>query len=279
VTVTRNPAHLARRIVRDIPDIDGTLPLWARRTNPIVRRQLGMYWRVFPPQRGPILKWFVVQSVVVALTVFYSWLMTLVLLLLLASILMLPAAFFIYGRALAEIINTSSNAMADEFKNDTLTLLRTTPLSTLEIILSKVSAAVWRRVDELDQVITMALWLGLPVIALTYLPHWQDAGERTLIPQALTITTFGATLLRLPLEMFMVASLGAMMGAATRLRSSAFVATASVVFFYFLLLNLPRLLPLSWSMEIIVNAVLPLILPVIVTGVALSITLYLIRRE
>ena len=31
-----------------------SLPYWARATNPIVRRHLGLYWRTLPPEFEPI---------------------------------------------------------------------------------------------------------------------------------------------------------------------------------------------------------------------------------
>lgn len=278
MTITNTQAQIARRIAHEIPDIDQGLPLWARRTNPIVRRQLGMYWRVFPPQVGPIAKWTGILSLVVLATIPYPLLFVIILTFLLAAMAMLPYAFYTYTAALAQIINDSVSSLVNEYKNDTMTLLRTTPLSTDEIVLSKISAAVWRRMDELDQVLSFALALGMPAIMMFYLGIWPP-NEVPVVAQVLTIVTFAASLVRLPLEMFMVATLGAMMGAATHTRSSAFLGTAVMVFFYFLLLNLARLLSLPWTLQLVVDAVLPVVLPIVITWLALRLTLHLVTRD
>lgn len=278
MTITQNQLHLARRLAHEVPDIDQGLPFWARRTNPVVRRQLGAYWRVFPPQIDPIVKWYAIQSVVVLLTIPYPILFVIILTFLLAALTMLPFAFYIYVRALGQIIAESTQAMVSELKNDTLTLLRTTPMSTTEIVLSKIAASVWRRVDELDQVLSFALALGMPTIVMFYLTYWPP-NEDPLVAQVLTVIMFASSLIRLPLEMVMVATLGAMMGTAVRVRSAAFLGAATIVFFYFLLINLARLLTLSWPVQLVVDSILPVVLPVLISLIALKITLHLIMRD
>jgi hypothetical protein len=269
---------IARRIAHEVPDIDTSFPHWARRTNPIVRRQLGMHWRTFPPQMGPLLKWFVGVSVAVLLTIPYSYLFLFILTILLAGMVLLPYAFYVYVRALAAIIADTSTAVASEFQNSTLTLLRTTPFSAMEILLSKVSAAVWRRMDELDQVLTFSAALGMPAILLFYLTYWPPT-DYPGIPQIMAIINYAVALIRLPLEMFMVGSLAAMMGAATRMRSSAITSTAVLMFFYVLLLNLARYLDVSWPIQVIIDSVLPVVLPITISYAALHAAFYFITRD
>lgn len=271
--------ELARRIAHDVPDIDQTLPLWARRNNPIVRRQLGMYWRVFPPQAGPIMKWYSILCFVLLLTVFVPGLLVFILTFLLAGILLMPFAAYVYVRALGEITNSSSRAMAIELEQDTLDLLRATPISTQEIILSKISASVWRWMDDLEVVISATLFLGMPAILMIYLNWWPPEENNLFLPQVMTMVTFAASILRLPLEMFMAASLGTMMGAATGLRSTAFLGTAAMLFFYFLLINLARLLNLTWPAQLMVDAVLPVALPAMISWAAVRFTTYLLTHD
>lgn len=278
MSLTQTQREAARHLVHNVPNIDQALPTWARRSNPIIRRQLGIYWRVFPPQVGPIIKWFVIQSALLLLTIEYPILFVGILTFLLAALTILPYAFYVYLRAIGQIIGDATTSMVNEYKNDTLGLLRITPYSTPEIILSKISASFWRRLDDLDQVLMMALALGMPLIAIIYLTWWPPH-ETQFIAQGMTIVTFAASLVRLPLEMFMVATLGVMMGAATRQRSSAYMGTAVIVFFYFLLLNLARLLPLSWPLQLGVDAFLPLLLPVLITFASVHFTQYLINRD
>lgn len=278
MTLTKAQTVIARRIAREIPDIDEQLPNWARRNNPIVRRQLGIYWRVFPPQPGPVLKWLAIQSGLLLLTILYPVLFVMILTFLLAAITILPYAFWLYVQALGHVANESTSAMADEFRNETLTLLRTTPFSAREIILSKIAASVWRRMDDLDYVISLALVLGMPAIALFYLTTWPP-NEVPVVAQGLTIIMMASSLIRLPLEMFMVASVGTMMGAAVHNRSTALLSTLTLVFFYFLLINLARLLTLSWPMQLIVDSVLPILFPIVISWLAVRLTLHLVTRD
>ncbi len=269
---------IARRLAREIPNIDQHLPFWAQRKNPIVRRQLGMYWRVFPPRPMPIIKWVVLQSVILLLSIVYQWLFIFILTLLLAAAVILPYTLYVYVGALGHIIAEATTAMTDEYKNDTITLLRTTPYTTTEIILSKIAASVWRRMDDLDQVMSFALWLSAPSIAIIYISGWPPT-EYTGIAQGMTVVTFVASLIRLPLEMFMVACMGVMVGAAVHIRSTAFLGTVGMAFFYFLLINLLRLIDWNWPMQLVVDAVLPVVLPVVISYIAIRLTLYFIKRD
>lgn len=268
----------ALNILRDVPDIDRSLPLWARRTNPIIRRQLGTHWRVFPPQIEPLLKWVGLQIVLMLFTIPYSFLFLIILTAIVAAGVLLPYALYLYVRILANIINDVTSAMVAEYENDTLTLLRVAPFTSLEIILSKMTAAIWRRADDLEQVLGLTVALTLPVVAAIYLPQWPPT-EFPWVAQILSISALLAALLRLPLEMFMVAGVAAMMSAATRTRSTAFLGTSVLVFFYFLLLNLPRLLSHPLPVQFVLEIVLPLLLPVMFGLAALWATLRMVERD
>jgi hypothetical protein len=277
-TPTTTRASITRHIVEDIPDIDQGMPIWARRTNPIVRRQLKAHWRVFPPQVRPIIKTYLILSAVMATTYFIDYLFLFILTILMAGMLLMPIAFYMYVKILASIISDSSWAMVEEFQNGTLSLLRSTPFSVREIILSKITASVWRRMDALDMVMTVAVFLGMPVISAFYLVRWSP-DDAPLVTQGLTIIVFGVSLIRLPLEMFFASSLAAMMGTMTRMRSTAFSSTVVLLFFYFLMINLLRLLPLSWPMQLVVDAVLPIALPLLFIWGSLKVTEYAALRE
>ena len=278
MTISKSQASLARRLANEVPDIDTTLPYWARRTNPIVRRQLGMYWRVFPPQVGPLAKWTIILSIAVAATIPYPLIFVFILTFLLAAATMLPFAFYLYVRALGLVISDAASSLVDEYKNETMTLLRATPISTTEIILSKIAASVWRRVDDLDQVLSFGVALGMPTIVMFYLGIWPP-DEAPFVAQGLTVIMFVSSLIRLPLEMFMVASIGALMGVITHVKSTAFLSSAVIVFFYFLILNLVRLLTLSWPVQLFVDSILPIVLPLVVMWFCIQLTIKLILSD
>lgn len=267
-----------RNIVAKPVILDDRLPEWARRSNPIIRRQLGIYWRVFTPEIDNIVRWLMIQAAILLLTIQFPVLLTPILMIVLASFLILPGAFYFYFRALIGIIDDSVRAITSELRNDTLMLLRVTPMSLDHIILSKVAAAFWRRMEDLDNVLTLAVFLGTPMVVLVQILSYSP-DQYPVFAQLMMIAAMFISIIRLPLEMFMVGMIGMMVGAATRRRSNALVGTATLVFFYFLLINLPRLAPLPIYLDIMVDIVLPLILPILISLISLRITLFLLRRE
>src|SRR5690606_26900142 len=52
--MTIEPALL--RLMEGVGELDTSLPYWARRSNPIVRRQLGIYWKTLPLELSHWLK-------------------------------------------------------------------------------------------------------------------------------------------------------------------------------------------------------------------------------
>jgi hypothetical protein len=70
-----------------------------------------------------------------------------------------------------------------------------------------------------------------------------------------------------------------MMGSAVKLRTSAFVSTAGLAFFYFLLINLLRLVPMAWWLHLIVDSILPVVLPLIISYGAIKATIRLIKQD
>lgn len=278
MSVTQSQREAAHRIAHDIPDIDTALPLWAKRRNPIILRMLGEHWRVFLPEFRPLVKLFIYQAVVVLATIEFPWVYIGLLTFLLPAVVILPYAFYLYFTAISRAIAYSTNGMAEEFEQNTLRILRTTPFSTREIVLSKVMAAVWRQADEIDQILSYAVFTSVPVLITIYLAQWPP-DEFAGINQLLTITVFAACIIRIPLEIFMVASIGAMMGTYTRLRSTAYMSSAVLVFFYFLLINLMRLVDMSWQMHLVVEGVMPVILPLIIIWGAVSLAVKQIEAE
>ena len=262
MSVSQAQRDAARRIAHEIPDIDSTLPIWAQRRNPIILRMLGAHWRVFFPQARPLIKLYVFQIPLVLITIKFSWIYIVILTFLLPSLVALPYAFYLYLQTIGRTIAYATSGMAEEYENDTLRVLRTTPFTTREIVLSKIAAAVWRQADEVDQLLFYAAALSMPVIMSIYLANWPPE-EIQGINQVMTVFTFASSIVRIPLEVFMIGSIGTLMGTLIRSRSTAFLSTAVLVFFYFLLLNLLRVVDMPWTTQLFVDAVLPIVLPII----------------
>jgi len=278
MSVSQAQRDAAQRIAHEVPNVDDTLPIWARRRNPIVLRLLGEHWRVFLPQIPPLLKSFLFQVVIVLLTAQFDWMYIVVLTFLIPMVVAVPYAAYIYLQALGRAISLSTTGMAEEYEHNTLRLLRTTPFSGRQIVLSKIMGAVWRQADDMDYLLYIAMTISMPIIMAVYLGT-HPPEEIEYAAQIMTIFTFAASVIRIPLELFMVASLGTMMAAYIRSRSMAFLMTASLVFFYFLLINLVRFVPMPWTAQLFVDGVLPLLIPPLISLGAISFAVWQIERD
>lgn len=270
----KSAAAIIREMAQARHTIDSNLPAWARRSNPIVRRQLGYFWRVIPPQIEPLIQWYIIQSIIVLATVALPLLYTLLLPLVLISMTILPFALVYYGRALYDLAAESSRAMVSEVEDNTLQLLLATPMTVRDILLSKIAASMWRQSDPLSILLSIITFTQMPAITLIYINAFPTQ-EFGFLPQIMIVCVFAASILRLPLEMFMVAAIGQYIGTTTPGRGTAAATTLGVVVFYFALLNAPRLFSLSPPMVLLVEGILPVVLPALVIWGLLNAT----RRE
>jgi hypothetical protein len=86
-------------------------------------------------------------------------------------------------------------------------------------------------------------------------------------------------LARLFVEPLMVGALGLLMGACASPRIIAIIGASGLTAMYFLLLNLPRLIPLSLPARFALEMLLPLGLPALISMGALAATTYILRRD
>ena len=127
------------------------VPYWARNTNPIVRRHLGLGGHTVPPALQPIMVIFGVWALILLLGLIWQPIVHVTLLLFLASIMLVPVSIALYAHVLFTVAKTAAHNMQDEMKNKTINLLRTTPMSLEQIFLGKIAAAMWQRyVTEID---------------------------------------------------------------------------------------------------------------------------------
>jgi ABC-type transport system involved in multi-copper enzyme maturation permease subunit len=259
-------------------DLDRRLPEWARRSNPIVRRHLGIYWKTLLPEARPLLTMYLVQVILVALSYPFPILFDLAMPMITASIILLPLAILIYGRLLIAIGVSSAEMIVDEQKKNTLTLLRATPIPLKDILLSKMAASIWRQVEDLGLLLMAALAFSLPLLILQYASLW-PLDQYPVVARAAMALGLAASLVRLLVEPLMVGALGIMAGAALPYRNWARASVTVLTLFYFLLINLPRRLPMAWEMRAVVEIVLPLILPVLIAWVAFRLAHHALLRD
>jgi hypothetical protein len=269
------------RIVRAVEyrpvELDKRLPTWARRSNPIIRRQLGLYWKTILPETGFLVKIVLVQAGLIVATLPLPFLFDLALPTITASILLFPVAIYMYIQLMLAIGYTTAVNVADEVRNDTFTLLRATPMSLQAILASKIAAAIWRQVENLSLLIIAAALFSLPILISHYATLW-PLDENPVLARTGMVLGLIVSLVRLLLEPFLIGALGVMAGAALRVRSSAVIATTIMAFFYFVLLNLLRFIPMPWPLQFIVEFVLPLALPLLLIWASLKVARYCIVR-
>ena len=265
-----NPQPLASE-----PSAMQGLPYWARATNPIVRRHLGLYWRTLPPEFEPI---FYICGFWIALLVagiFFPFVTDMATTVIVVSVLVIPVGAIFYVRALISIAGNSAAVMADELRNNTMLLLMSTPMSLDQIFLGKVASAIWRKMDDLILIVQGAAIFGPPLIIMHYaglFPLRESGGLPFVLIIAMTLTS----LLRLVLEPLMFGMVGVGIGAFLPIRSLAISASVAWVGFYLLLINMLQQLNLQqldlvlegdaglpWALVLIVllELALPIALP------------------
>jgi hypothetical protein len=275
-TATR--ASLIREIVQSHHEIDTQFPPWARRSHPIVRRHLGRYWRVMTPQAEPVIQWYLVQSAIVLLTYPIPFLFTIILPVVIVSVGLLPFAFYYYAQTLYHLAADATQSMVREIEGATLNLLMATPYSPREVLLSKIAGAMWRQSEPLSLLLSAVSMTQMPTLVLIYL-NQLPSDEFGIMSQVVTIMAFGVAIARIPLEMAMTAAIGSYIGVITRGRSAAILTTLTLLIFYFVLINLPRLMPLGIFGHILVDGVLPLALPLGIILLMLPLTERAIRQR
>lgn len=252
-----------RRLVHDLSNIDSALPVWARRSNPIVRRELGEHWRVFPPELRPILFWVALQTAVMALSVYLPIIFIPVIISVLVAALMFPFLLYNYALSLIALVNEAAYNMVREYQHNTIHLLRVTPYTPRQIILSKIAAAVWRQMDIFVILTLFTVTFGMPIIVVVYLNLYPPE-DYPFLAQGLSVLALMTHLIRVPLELFMAASIAVLMGTTIRFRQGAFLASIAVLVFYFVMLNMLRFIPVTWPVRFMLDAVLPMLLPIVI---------------
>jgi hypothetical protein len=258
------------------------LPYWARSTNPIVRRHLGMYWRTLPPESRPLVQAFLGWVAVMAVMVLLPGLETLMSPVLIASLLALPLALAFYGYVLVQISLGASRAMQEEQRNHTLDLLLTTPMSVDQILLGKAAAAIWRRQDDLTLLMAVvAYFLGAGMAWVTYSAYFPLSEYRLLLP-VLVVIGLAVALVRLVLDALLVGAVSVLVGQAVPYRTTAMTTAVAVNAFYFLFLFLARYIPdvqaNPWAI-VALDFVVPIVVPLVLIFASLRLAGALITRD
>jgi hypothetical protein len=254
------------------------LPYWARSTNPIVRRHLGLYWRTVPPELRPFFIMFGTWVVLMILGVLIPPLFGFTMISFLASIMIVPLTLLLYGHVLLSVAIESARTMQQEIANDTFTLLQATPMSLTQVFLGKVAAAMWRRMDDIVMIAQIAIVFSPPLLFTVYSDLWKLEGNGLIIAPTVTMIATLIVALRVVLEPVMIGVLSVFVGLVIEGRSRAITSAVFIGGFYFILLNLLSRLPAvrgfttadgieippNIPLVLLVDFVLPLALPVLI---------------
>ncbi len=258
--------------------LDRRLPGWARRSNPIVRRHLGGFWKASLPALDE-LGWLLIGQLLFLLpALFWQAFLELISLAGLLSMFVLPIGLVYYVRAVVGITRSAAGSIISERQTQMLDLLRATPYPLRMILLSKAAAAVWRQMDNLSLLVFITAGLSLPPIVIQQATLYPP-DKQTPIPQIMAAAGLLASVLRVCLEPLMAASVALVAGALADFEISATTWASLSMLAYAVLINLPRLLPMSWPVRLVVESILPVILPIVFTGLALHIAQRLLQRD
>lgn len=258
--------------------IDAELPEWARRSNPIVKRHLGTAWKTFLPNPGLLIRLYVLQVVVVMASAAFPVLLTLLMPTVMVSLVLIPAGLVLYAQILYSAGAAAATYMVDERRNDTLELTLVIPQPTRFIIFSKVSAALWRHLENLMLMSLAVVLFSMPLMIVQYDIQFSLNASPALVRIGLLIG-LAVSLIRLWIEPVMIASIGVAYGAASHSRVQAITATMLTGAAYFVAVNLARLLPLEGINRLLVETALPVALPILITAVALRLSAMFLRQD
>lgn len=279
MTPVPNTQSPVARWRKELQLIDAHLPSWARRSHPIIRRHLGIRWKMLPLDIDVLQRVFVVQAVVVAfIMLVVPAAVPLIFAMLPISAMVALPLIYSYGRILLRVATFSTQTMTDEQENETLELLRTTPISLRDILRSKASAGVWIEFEDLSLVILAVAVVSLPIIGILHGRHL-DMETPSLLNFLILMGGVLVSTLRLFLEPLMIASLAMAIGAGVKVRAATLTGVFITSFFYFLCLNMLRFIDLSLAGRVMVEFILPLVLPLAVTWGAFMVAERIIKAN
>lgn len=258
--------------------VDQNLPAWARRGNPIVMRHLGGWYRAELPEVRHLLRLYFAQIILLLISFVAPFVFVIMIPFMTACLFLLPFGFYFYLRMLLSIMADAVATVTEELRGNTLELLRTTPYELYEILLSKAASALWRQMGILSSLLLFVSFVSLPVLAVQVFSEW-PLTDYPIVSRLALMSSLTSVLLRLLLEPMMIAILSIALGVSLPHRGIATVWTVSMMAFYYLLVNLPRLLPLSWPLRFAVEYALPVGLPILLIILFMRYAIYAIVRD
>lgn len=242
-------------------EIDRRLPEWARRSNPIVRRQLGVFWKLMTIDFDLIARFYLFNALAVGMSLLVPFLFMLLMPAAVISVVILPALLVVYALALGRTASSAAASMSDERRNGSLDLLLVCPRPLREVLYSKAAAAIWRQIENYGLTISGVAALSLPVLVIQY--DWLfSSTEQPLMMRAALLLGLAAAIIRIPLEVALMASVGVAVGSFTRYRIAAMLGAVLLGAAYFGFINVARMLTTEPLLRLLLDTVLPVAAPI-----------------
>ncbi|MDZ4768248.1 MAG: hypothetical protein SGJ24_03900 [Chloroflexota bacterium] len=267
----------ADRFARLAHTIDGHLPGWARRSNPIVRRHLGTSWKTFTPNFRLLLRIVGLQAAIVVVSFVFPVLFEILMPTVTVALVLLPGGVLLYAQILFRVGTASSAYWADERRNDTLALTLMIPQPARQTIYAKMAASLWRHLENLMGLAVGAALLSLPLLVVLYDMQF-SIDAQPLLFRVGVLTGLAASVARLWLEPVMVAAFGALFGVLNSARTPAATATLITTGAYFLIVTLLRAIPQGPIARMATETLLPVLAPIALTAGAIWLTERVLRR-
>jgi hypothetical protein len=273
------PERVYAQIMKIDPHrMDRFLPAWARRANPIIRAQLGVFWRAMTPDLSVPARWYLYQMLITLVSFALPGMFNLLLPVVVVPVILLPFVLYFYCDTLFRIGAETAMVLADDVRQDRITLLRTTPIPLMQALAAKGAAAIWRQVETLELLLLAIVLLSFPMVILQH-ATFNLLDAQPMQTRLMVITGVTASIGRFFLEPMMIAALGIAMGSVNKLRIPAILSTGALAFAYAVLINLPRLLELDVWGRLLIETALPLALPVAITWLSLKFAVHQLTRD
>lgn len=272
-------AAAATRLIRPQAEaIDRGLPEWARRTNPIVRRELGVYWKTSTLDVSFVVRVYALQALYVLLSLFMPFLFTMMMPTVTVSLVLLPIGLVMHAQTVFSSSMSAAASVAGERRNNSFDLLRACPRPLHHILYSKVATVLWRNAENLITVIIGTALLSLPLLVIQY-DIMISAVEQPVLMRVSLLAGLAASILRVPLEAAMAGAVGVMAGAAARTHYAATATGALLVGAYFMFINGIRMIALPLPLRLTVEIALPVLLPLLITFGAFRLAIFFLERD
>ena len=225
-----------------------------------------------------ILRIYLIQVGLIAV----SFVLPIVLVLLMPTVtvtlVLLPIGVVMYGEILYHIGASSATSVVKEKYNGTLDLLLIIPDTVEHSLFSKVAAAIWRQTENLTLILMGTTLASMPLLIIQY-DIFLSYNNHPILMRIGLILALGMSILRILIEPVMIGALGALVGAAIPARIPAIIVTSVLGASYFLLINLARFAPTSEMGRLLVEIIVPIVLPLLIIYGAFRGAAYLLSKD